>query len=301
MNFPDIDILNRRFGAYGRIAFRAGQNGLPVASLVNRYGACEISLYGGHVLAYRPVGHGPVLFLSQRSHFEPGKPIRGGIPLCWPWFGPHPDDPSRPLHGFARVSQWVLHKTEYSNDVTELTLSLTDSELTRRAWPFAFDLTLSVRLDERLNLDLTTENRDAKPFTLTQAFHPYLLVRDIGGVAVYGLDGAPFLDRLDSRVETHTGPLAIRSEIDNLFDPPEPKVALHDSGLKRTLAISYAGTTKLMVWNPWVDKSRAMPDFGDDEYKRMLCLEPANAADAAVTLNPGERHTLSMTLQATLL
>ena len=226
MNFPDLDILNRRFGAAGRIAFRTAQSGLPVASLVNRHGACEVSLYGGHVLAYRPAGHSPVLFVSQRSNFEPGKPIRGGIPLCWPWFGPNPDDSTKPLHGFARILQWDLAATEYSNDVTELRLSLSDSEFTRRAWPHAFALSLRIWLDERLNLELTTENRDAQPFTFTQAFHPYLLVRDILDVTVHGLDGAAFLDRLDGHVETHTGPLVIRAETDNLFSPPEPKVAL---------------------------------------------------------------------------
>lgn len=300
MNFPDIQILNQRFGAPGRIAFRSGEAGLPIVSLVNRYGSCEVSLYGGHVLAYRPTGHGPALFLSQCSLFEPGKPIRGGIPICWPWFGPCPDDPAKPMHGFARINQWELRATEYSDDVTELRLALTDSDLTRRLWPHAFELTLRVWLDERLNLALSTVNRDAKPFTITQAFHPYLLVRDIRDVTVHGLDGAAFLDRLDGHIEKHTGPLTIRAETDNLFSPPEPKVALHDAGLRRVIAMTYSGTTKLMVWNPWINKARAMPDFGDDEYTRMLCLEPANAADAAVTLAPGASHTLTMAVQVTL-
>jgi glucose-6-phosphate 1-epimerase len=300
MNYPDIALLNQRFGAPGRIAFRSGEAGLPVVSLVNRFGACEVSLYGGHVLGYRPVGLGPVLFVSQHSFFEPGKPIRGGIPICWPWFGPNPDDPAKPLHGFARILQWDLRATEYSSDVTELRLSLTDSDLTRRYWPFAFELTLRVWLDERLNLELATENRDTRPFTLTQAFHPYFLVRDIREVTVHGLDGAAYADRLASQPGKHEGPLTIRAETDRLFSPPEPKVALLDAGLKRALAMTFAGTSKMMVWNPWVDKARALPDFGDDEYTRMLCLEPANAADAAVALAPGGRHALSLSLQATL-
>ncbi len=300
MNFPDIALLDQRFGAPGRVAFRAGQAGLPVASLVNRHGACEVSLYGGHVLGYRPVGHGPALFVSERSFFEPGKPIRGGIPICWPWFGPSPDDTAKPMHGFARITQWGLRTTEYTSDVTELRLSLEDSELTRRLWPYAFELTLRVWLNERLNLELTTENRDTRPFTFTQAFHPYLLVRDILGVTVHGLDGATYTDRLARQPGKHEGPLTIRAETDRLFTPPAPMAALHDAGLKRVLAMTYAGTTKLMVWNPWIDKARAMPDFGDDEYTRMLCLEPANAEDAAVTLAPGERHALTMSLQSTL-
>ncbi len=300
MNFPDIAILNQRFGAPGRIAFRTGEAGLPIASIASRFGTCEVSLYGGHVLNYRPTGHGPVLFLSKRSCYEPGRPIRGGIPVCWPWFGPNPEDTSKPMHGVARINQWTLRSTEYSNDVTELQLALTDSELTRRLWPFAFELSLRIRLDQKLTLELTTENRDVQPFTFTQAFHPYFLVRDILDVTVHGLDGAAFSDRLTHQTGTHSGPLTFRQETDCLFTPAKTECALRDDGLKRAIALVFSGTTKLMVWNPWINKARAMPDFGDDEYTRMLCLEPANADEAAVTLAPGEKHTLALAIQATL-
>ena len=299
MNFPDIDILNQRFGAPGRIAFRSGEAGLPIVALANRFGACEVSLYGGHVLGYRPVGLGPVLFVSKSSLYEPGKPIRGGIPVCWPWFGPNPDK-ALPLHGFARIQQWDLCATEYTSDVTELRLALSDSELTRRLWPFAFELNLRVWLDQRLNLELTTVNRDTQPFTLTQAFHPYLCVRNIMDAAVYGLDQAPFTDRLTGLAGKQEGPLTIRAETDRLYTPASPECVLHDTGLGRALAVTFSGTQRLVVWNPWIDKARAMADFGDDEYTRMLCLEPANAADGAITLAPGEQHTLSLSLQATL-
>lgn len=300
MNYPDIAILNQRFGSPGRVAFRAGEAGLPVVSLVNRAGACEVSLYGGHVLGYRPTGHGPALFLSKRSLYEPGKPIRGGIPVCWPWFGPNPDDKALPVHGFARINQWELRATEYTSEITELRLSLSDSELTRRLWPYAFALTLRIWLDDKLNLELTTENRDARPFTFTQGFHPYFRVRDIANVSVHGLEGAPFLDRLTGRDGVREGPLAVGEETDRLYTPPEPRCALLDAGLKRMIALAFSGTDKLVVWNPWIDKARAMPDFDDDEYAQMLCLEPANAGAAAVTLAPGGRHTLTLSIQATL-
>ena len=300
MNYPDIAILNQRFGTPGRIAFRAGEAGLPIAALVNKAGSCEVSLYGGHVLGYRPTGHGPVLFLSKHSLFEPGKPIRGGVPICWPWFGPHPDDKAQPVHGFARLNQWELRATEYTSETTELRLALTDSELTRRVWPYAFELTLRVWLDDKLNLELTTENRDARPFTFTQGFHPYFLVRDIAAVAVHGLANAPFVNRLTGEHGRQEGALVIGAETDRLYTPPEPRCALLDAGLKRTLALAFSGTDKMVVWNPWIEKARAMKDFGDDEYTRMLCLEPANAGEAAVTLAPGQRHALTLSVQATL-
>lgn len=299
MNFPDIAILNQRFGAPGRIAFRAGEAGLPIVALVNAYGSCEVSLYGGHVLEYRPTGHVPVLFTSKQAVYEPGKPIRGGIPICWPWFGQGPDK-ALPMHGFARILQWGLQATEYSAETTELRLLLSDSELTRLYWPYAFELTLRVWLDQRLNLALTTVNRDTRAFTLTQAFHPYFRVRQITGVSVRGLDNAPYCDRLTGQAATQHGPLAIRSETDRIYTPPSPECVLHDPDIGRAIALAYSGANRLVAWNPWIDKARALQDFGDDEYARMLCLEPANTADDAVTLAPGEQHTLTLAVQATL-
>ena len=299
MNFPDIAILNKRFGAPGRIAFRTGEAGLPIVALVNQYGSCEVSLYGGHVLDYRPTGHVPVLFLSRQSAYEPGKPIRGGIPICWPWFGPS-QDKALPLHGFARILQWDLQATEYTAEVTELRLTLSASDLTRRYWPHDFELTLRVWLDQRLNIALTTVNRDAQAFTFTQAFHPYFRVRQIMDINVRGLEAAPYTDRLTGQAATQEGLLNIRSETDRIYTPAAPECVLHDPGVGRAIALAYTGADRLVIWNPWIDKARAMPDFGDDEYTRMLCIEPANTADSAVTLAPGEQHTLSLAVQATL-
>ena len=298
MNYPDIDILNKRFGAPGRIAFRAGETGLPLIALVNQYGSCEISLYGGHVMGYRPMGHVPVFFMSKKSAFEPGKPIRGGIPICWPWFGAS-SDKALPLHGFVRTQPWDLLATEYSADVTEARLSLTDSEDTRRFWPYAFELSLRVWLNQSLNLALTTVNRDTRPFTFTQAFHPYLRVRQIMDVTVSGLDQAPYRDRLDKQTGTQSGALTIRSETDRIYTPKAPMCVVQDLGIGRALSLTYTGANRLVVWNPWIDKARAMPDFGDDEYRHMLCLEPANVEGHDVTLAPGMRHTLSLAVQAT--
>lgn len=299
MNTLDINALNKRFGAPGRIVFRNDETGLPVVALANQYGTCELSLYGGHVLNYRPTGHMPVLFMSKQSLFQTGKPIRGGIPVCWPWFGPHPADPAQPLHGFARTTTWGLVTTEYSANVTEICLALADTEETRGLWPHRFELTLRVRLDENLNLELTTLNRDHQPLTFTQAFHPYLRVRHISDITVDGLDNALYLNRLNQHHATQTGKLNIRAETDRVYTPHTPECHLHDPGIGRNITLVFAGTKQLVVWNPWIDKARAMPDFADDDYTRMICLEPANTGDGAVTLLPGEKHALSFTLQAT--
>ncbi|OQC33553.1 MAG: putative glucose-6-phosphate 1-epimerase [Verrucomicrobia bacterium ADurb.Bin070] len=296
---PTVEHLNQRFGAPGRLVFRTGAAGLPFAALASRYGTCELSLYGAHVLNYRPLGHVPVLFMSEQSRVERGAPFRGGIPVCWPWFGPAAG-PGLPLHGFARITEWYVQTTAYASDSTEITLALADTAATRRFWPHAFALTLRIVLAQSLTLELTTENRDTRPFTVSQAFHPYLRVRQIMDATVRGLDGAPYRDRLSGRQGEQAGLLNIRGETDRVFTPRAPACALHDPGIGRDITVTFRGTRRLVVWNPWIDKARALSDFGDDEYARMLCLEPANTDGDEVTLAPGAKHTLSLAVQATL-
>jgi len=300
MNYPDIHILNQRFGAPGRIAFRTDDTGLPVVSLVNKYGAAEVSLYGAHVLAYRPVGFGPLLFLSKLSAFEPGKPIRGGIPICWPWFGPHPTEAARDKHGFARLLQWDLDETEYTGETTVLRLSLKDSEFTRRIWDYAFTLKLSITLDQALHLELITENTDTKPFSISKAFHPYFQVGAIEQVRIFGLDQAACSDRITREVCKQVGALEIRGQVDRTYTPEKNEVALRDDKLKRATLITFSGTRNLVVWNPWIDLARALPDLEDNDYQRFVCVEPANVRETVIDLEPRERHKLKMSIQAQL-
>ncbi|MCL2103434.1 MAG: D-hexose-6-phosphate mutarotase [Kiritimatiellaeota bacterium] len=304
MPSPDIPLLNRRFGSAGRIMFRSDEAGLPIVSLVNTYAACEVSLYGGHVLDYRPAGLGPVLFVSKRAVFEPGKPIRGGIPICWPWFGKAeqtvlPAVPL-PLHGFARIMQWNLSETEYTANTTELRLSLSDSELTRQIWDFAFALKLRIRLEQHLTLELVTENRDTRPFDLSQGFHPYFRVSDISAVSVHGLNGATFTNHPSPQREQQHGTLTLQGETNRIYTPEKNEIAIRDEKLKRATLITFSGTRNVVVWNPWAERIKTFDDLAPDDYTRMLCVEPANLGDTSITLDPNERHTLRMDIQARL-
>jgi len=298
----DLDLLNQRFGAAGRIVFRAGPNGLPVVALAAPHGACEVSLYGGQVLSYRPVGHAPVLFLSRSSAFEPGKPIRGGIPVCWPWFGPHASDPARPLHGFARTSEWRVDRTEYGAEATELRLCLVPGPETAAWFPHAFELRLDVRIDQRLTVELTTRNLGDQPLDFAACLHAYFSVREIDAVAVDGLDGLGYVDRLTGIGHVQQGPVAITAETDRLYAQGDDGTTcgLRDDGARRVIEVEADDKRALVIWNPWIDKAARMVDFGDDEYTRMICLEPANTDGDEVTLEPGARHTLSMAVQAAL-
>lgn len=298
-DFPDIDILNRKFGAPDRIAFRAGPAGLPVVTLACSYGAVEISLYGAHVLSYRPLGLGPALFLSRRSAFEPGKPIRGGIPICWPWFGKLPDQPEAPIHGFARLMQWELAGTSYTGTETELTLKLHDSELTRVRWPHAFELMLHLKLGQTLRMELTTRNTDKDPFTITQGFHTYFQISKLDAVQILGLQEARFEERAFAGRGIQHGPLLLNEEgLDKLFTPTKNEAAIYDATLQRTLAMTFSGTRNLVVWNPGAVKGAASPDLEPQDYTRFACVEAANTCDTAIDLEPGHKHTLTLSLQA---
>ncbi len=298
MNFPAVDWLNRRFGTPERIVFRQDEQELIYVTLANKFGACEVLLQGAHVLQYRPVGLGPALFVSKKSDFLPGKPVRGGIPVCWPWFGSHPADPAQPKHGIARILPWSVKASEYSNDATEIILVLNDTEITRALWPHAFDLRMRIRLEQALLLELTCTNTGSEPFEMTQAFHPYFQVGAIDQVSMLGLEQARCFNRVTQQETVHTGPFRITQALDWLMTPQQNECALVDEKLRRIIAMTYSGTRNLNIWNP--GPNSAFPDLAPEEYARFLCIEPANARDTAIEMEPGSRHTLSMTLQVRL-
>ncbi len=290
--------LNSRFGTAGRVAFRRDSSGLVVAVLACQHGSCEVALYGGQVMSYRPVGHGPALFISRHALYESGKAVRGGVPICWPWFGRHPENGVLPQHGFARLMEWRVVASEYSGEATELVLALEDSDETRHYWPYSFSLVLRVKLGEELTLELTTENHDSRAFTLTQCLHPYLRVRSLESVVVHGLDQAPYSEVQSKDTGVHKGPLVVDGVHDRAYRPLASECMVHDGGLRRTLALTFSGAEHLTVWNPGAELAREMKDLGDDEYDQMLCVEPCNYTP--VRVEPGECHTLAMTLQVAL-
>lgn len=290
----DSTHLNQRFGIPGQAVFREGLGGFPVLTVTNSHGTLELTPYGGHVLSYIPVGQAPVLFVSRNATYAAGKPIRGGIPVCWPWFGSHADDPAMPAHGFARLLFWNVDAVNPSADGTEVRLSLRDDERTRKYWPHAFDLTLRVALGSQLVVELTTRNVGAEPYVLTQALHTYFAVEDIGRVAVAGLESVPYLDSLtESNVAPEGEPIVVRAEVDRVYGDTTADCLIRDAGLKREIRVEKRGSHSTVVWNPWIEKSQRMLDFGDDEFHEMLCIEATNIEDDSVTLQPGSAHTLS--------
>lgn len=279
-----------------------GRGGLARVLVETPHATAEVYLHGAHVTAWQPAGQAPVLWTSAASRFEAGAPIRGGVPICFPWFGAHPDARDAPAHGWARTTAWELLGAEEdaSGDVT-LELGLTDSAATRAsAWPHRFAATYRVTVGATLRLELAVTNQEDAPVTLTDALHTYLAVGAVQDVRVEGLEGATYVDKVAAPggpADAHQGdgPVRFTAETDRVY-ASEGTVRVVDPGLGRTVTVAKDGSASTVVWNPWVAKAHAMPDFGDDEWPGMVCVEAANVGAAAVRLAPGETHRLAQSL-----
>ncbi|HEX9373905.1 MAG TPA: D-hexose-6-phosphate mutarotase [Roseiflexaceae bacterium] len=298
MSTPEIQALNDQYAIGEHITFAAGPGGLPVAEIRNAHAAATIALQGGHVVAFQPHRQAPVLFVSRNSLFEAGKTIRGGIPVCWPWFAQHPTDPSRPFHGFARTAMWQVRGAGVGpGDTTELRLGLHNTEATWAIWPHAFDLEIAVTVGPELHVALVARNTGGESLACGGALHSYFAVGDAARIAIRGLEGCAYADKVDGgRRKIQDGPITIGAETDRIYMDTSADCVIDDPALARRIRIAKSGSQTTVVWNPWVEKARSIADFADDEYAAMVCVETANAAADVVTIEPGGEHRLSATI-----
>ncbi|HQY33212.1 MAG TPA: D-hexose-6-phosphate mutarotase [Actinotalea sp.] len=274
-----------------------GPGGLTKVVVCTASATAEVHLQGAHVTSWAPVGAAPVIWMSERSAFSPGVPLRGGVPLCFPWFGPPPSGDG-PLHGFARTASWTLADALEQGDDVVLLLTLSHHDVPGTpAWPHAFEARCTLTVGATLTIALQVTNLDDEPVTYADALHTYLAVGDVRGVSITGLEQSGYVDRLVSPewLEPSGQPLAISAETDRVYAQPGTIVVVDPVG-GRSLGVTASGSANAVVWNPWIAKSAAMGDFGDDEWAAMVCVETCNALDGAVTLAPGESHTTTATI-----
>ncbi|OGV46021.1 MAG: hypothetical protein A2017_22315 [Lentisphaerae bacterium GWF2_44_16] len=295
----DIDALNSQFALKDNLAFKKSPADFVTAEINNKFASASICLYSAHVMSYLPHGQKPVLWMSAASRFEEGKPIRGGIPLCWPWFGAHPSDKNKPAHGLARISpDWKLDETELLPDgVVRIQLSLSSSDKTRELWEYAFELKLIVSVGAKLSVEMITANKDSRPFTYRAALHSYFAVSNVSDISVSGLDGSSFIDTLDNTRHVQNGPITINSETDRIYPDSSVECVINDPAFKRHIHVSKSGSLSTVVWNPWIAKSQRMEDFGDDEYPSMLCVETAITAHDEQKVRPGASHSVKAVIK----
>ncbi len=251
----------------------------------------EVYDYGAHVWSWH-LDDEPVLWTSAHSTFERGKALRGGVPVCWPWFGPGRSGDLTPAHGFARISDWTLTDVVDGADATVLTYVLSSADapeaLPGESWTLTYEVSVG---QEELALALTVANEGAGPFSYEVALHTYLTVGDVRRVTVSGLDGASYLDKVTGARELQAGDVTVTAETDRVYDRAG-EVVVDDPVLGRRLHITTDGAANTVVWNPWVAKSSTMADFGDDEWPGMLCIEAGNVLESAVDLQPGQSSIL---------
>lgn len=274
--------------------------GYPVLEIGHPAARARVALHGAHLMEWRPAGQGPVLYLSPQSLYQEGKAIRGGVPVCWPWFGPHGSDRALPSHGFARTRFWTLAGDEENESGVRLLFTLTDDVDTRRLWPHSFRLELEMRIGRELHLALRMLNTGTEAFTITGALHTYLAVGDIHQVRIDGLDGTEYLDTTATppRVcRQEEGGVVFAEEVDRNY-LSSAAVTVRDAAQDRVLTVRGGGSACTVVWNPWIAKARALADLPDGDYLRFVCVETANAWRDAVVIPPGQSHTLATTVSA---
>ncbi len=278
--------LNEKFGIPDRITIGAGKNGLARADLHDDAGdSAELYLQGAHVTSWRHESE-QCLFLSAGSRFEQDQPIRGGIPLVFPQFGGRGN---LPQHGFARNRLWSIQSTGVTETgAPEIVLALQDGEASRALWGHAFELTFTVRLDSSLSTELRVANTGSRSFSFTAALHTYFAVSDIESTYIAGLQGIEYTDSLrdGQSFSEQREKIIFKEEVDRVYSSAPDTLYVVEEG-RRRFRIEKSGFGDAVAWNPWIAKSKRMPDFGDDEYRNMVCLE-AGAIVKPVVLQPGQ-------------
>lgn len=261
---------------------------------------------GAQVLSYTRGPGLPIIWLSEEASFVRGQPVRGGVPVCWPWFGDLARNPQAiqdgfegsqpPAHGLVRGIDWTL-KDSYS-DVDGGTLEFVCADPSALPdWPHAVEPTLTIRLDQRLHLSLASHNRGDTPVALSQALHSYFAISDIHQVTVEGLDGRPYIETLEGwEQRKQEGNLLFTGETDRIYLDLPPTLSLCDTGAGRRITLETRGSQSAVLWNPWIEKAKRLSQFADDAWQRMLCIETANVMSDMVCLEPGASHTLSVSI-----
>ncbi len=277
------------------VRLETGPGGLlRLAVRHDRFGSAEVYLHGAHVTGWIPAGGAPVLWMSGSSLYREDAAIRGGIPICFPWFGGGPADDQKPSHGYARLREWRIVSATEDDDGVTLAFALPPEE-----GDLPLEATYKVTVGASLGLALEVRNAGEEPVTVEAALHTYLAVSDVREVAVEGLDGAVYLDRLGGPdpVRQEEDVITFAAETDRIYVGTEASVVVDDPGAGRRITVHKTGSTNTVVWNPWADKARAMADFGDDEWPGMLCVETADVRDGALTLGPGAEHVMTARLE----
>ena len=286
--------LNQHFGLSEQLVFTLSRDDTPIAQVNTEQCRAQIALQGAQVFSWVPAGEQEVIWLSEQALFAPAKSLRGGVPVCWPWFGPHAAHKEFPAHGFARSVDWTVKQSQILDDGrVSLIFELEKNASLHAMWPADCRLTLRMTFGHSLELELVTENTGQQPQTISEALHTYFAVSDVRQVQIHGLENTDYLDKVDGFTRKHqTGAVTISAEVDRVYLDSESECIIDDVAGQRQIHIQKRGSRSTVVWNPWQHKADAMGDMGEQGYLNMLCVESANAMQNAVTIPTGQSHHL---------
>jgi D-hexose-6-phosphate mutarotase len=292
---PQLAELQSRFANTDFLSFAELAPNFIAIQVRTNFSAATIALQGAHVMTWQPNGQVPVIWLSPQAKFAPGKSIRGGVPLCWPWFGPHATEAAYPGHGFARTIPWSLFDARKLPDGRvrlEFKPVMNDAEFVQ--WPHASTVRNVITIGQELVIGLATRNNGNAPFQLGQALHTYFEVGDIRKTTIVGLSGCEYIDKVAGGArKQQEGAVTFNGETDRVYLGTAGYCEIRDPVLGRTLLITSTGSRSTVVWNPGAEKAAKMGDFGPDGENKMVCVETANAVDDVIMLAPGETHRMT--------
>jgi glucose-6-phosphate 1-epimerase len=266
-----------------------------------------VAQQGAQVLSYQQHGQPPLIWLSEHAAYQQGQSVRGGVPVCWPWFGDLGRNPpavqalladpgGAPFHGGVRTLDWQLLAIEPDAEGVSLQFACPPPG-TAANWPIALELQLSIRLDQRLHISLTSHNSGDAPLCISQALHSYFAVSDIRQVEVQELAGCRYIETLDDwQPRQQQGPLRFNGETDRIYQDLPARLSILDHGWQRRVHLQSHGSSSAVLWNPWSDKAERLSNFAEDAWQRMLCIETANVWDDCRQLAAGASHSLGVTL-----
>ena len=290
--------LNTQFAIANQLSFSQRNGDWPFIQIHNAHARATISLYGGQVLGFHPHHTtDDLMFLSEHAFYEQGKAIKGGAPICWPWFGADVSGFNRGAHGFARNQLWhVVSTCELDDGATEVVLALNESPSSLALWPHTFELTSTITVGQSLKIALVTRNTSDTPMHLTQAIHTYFKVGDIGQTQVLGLENTQYIDNAvggNREIKPQMGAIGFTQEVDRIYTHTPPTMQIVDTTWQRSIQIQTTGSHSTVVWNPWVEIAKKSADLNDGDYQKFVCVETANAAEDSVQIAPNASHRLS--------
>ena len=289
----DLDQLNEHFAIPGVLVFRATTSGLSYAAITTPQATATVFIQGAHLAAWQPAGQKPVIFLSRKSDFMPGKPIRGGVPIAFPWFAARHDGKTGPSHGFARIQDWTLAFAAMAGDDLHLTFTLAPTEISRSLGFDNFHLAYQLSIGRALTMQLTVANEAPTPLVFEEALHTYYAVTDIHEINITGLDGVTYLDKVDDfKPKVQQGPVTITQQTDRVYLNTTTACIIHDTAAKRRTQVEKTGSNTTVVWNPWEDGARRIADLDPTEWHEYVAVETVNAAANTITLAPKATHVM---------